>query len=139
MTLPTPVTFYGAVLKISTTAIEDGTVEMGLTVSRETPEATTWGGSISAAGSLKGSGNINTIYDETASSPYMLLMAELLTPTAGGLSIVFQPKGAGVGTNREITFNIVVGQGEFGGGGEDIQQVNFPFTTTGAIGDAVQA
>jgi hypothetical protein len=133
MTLPTPNTFQGSVLKLGGTAVEDGIVEMTISLSRETSQLDTWGGSISGVGSLKGEGTINTVYEETAGRGYTIAQSEFLTPTAGGIACVFQPLGACSGTYKEWTFNIVIGQDEEGGPATDIAQGNFSFTTTGAI------
>ena len=139
MALPTPITLTGSVVKIGTTDIADGTVNMSLTLQRETSSVYTFGGKVSDVGSLGGNDNIEAVYDETASSGFLLLHAELLTPTDGGLAVTFQPKGAGASTNYEYTFNIVVSQADIGGSASDIVTVPFTFETTGAIGYAVQS
>lgn len=138
MTLPTIFTYTGAVLSINSVAMQDHTAEMTFTLNRDISEYVTWGGQSAAPGPLKGSGSIRVPVIETAASPYRTLLAELLTPTSGGIAVIFQPKGAGVGTNQEWTFNIVIGGGEHGGEGGDVQEGTFPFTITGAISYATQ-
>ena len=137
MALPTPITLTGSVVKIGTTDIADGTVNMSLTLSREIASVRTFGGKVSDVGSLGGEGSIEAVYDETASSGFLLLHAELMTPTDGGLSVTFQPKGAGA-SNYEYEFKIVVGQADVGGGASDIVTTPFTFETTGAITYALQ-
>ena len=137
MTLPTGLTLYGAVLLLATYACEDATVEMTLTLTREVASVNTFGGKVSAAGSLGGSGNITVVYDKTANGAFDVLRDQVMTPTAGGIACAFRPEGTGTG-KETWTFNIVVGEMEVGGGAGDIQQGKFSFETTGAIAVATQ-
>ncbi len=137
MALPTGSTLYGAVVLLSTYACEDATVEMTLTLTRETASVNTFGGKVSAAGSIGGSGNITVVYDKTANTAFDVLRDQVMSPTAGGIACVFRPEGTGTG-KETWTFNIVVGEMEIGGSVGDIQQGKFSFETTGAIATAIQ-
>ena len=113
-------------------ASADATVEMTLTLTRETASVNTFGGKVSAAGSIGGSGNITVVYDKTSAGPFDTLRDQVITPTAGGITCIFQPEGTGTG-KETWTFNVVIGEMEVGGGVGDIQQGKFSFETTGAI------
>lgn len=137
MTLPSAITLIGAVIKIGNTAVDDSLMEMALTLKREVASVKTFGGTVSASGALSGSGSIKAVYDETSGAPYQLLEDELITPTAGGLAIVFQPKGTTSG-NKQYTFNIVVGEAKLPSTPDDVASGEFSFETTGAITKAAQ-
>lgn len=137
MALPTGKTLYGAVMTIGTYDCGDATVEMTLTLTRETASVQTFGGKVSAASSLGGSGNISVVYDKTSHSAFDVLRDEIVTPTSGGVAMVFRPEGTGSGLET-WTFNAVIGEMEFGGSVGDIQQGKFTFETTGAIAMATQ-
>lgn len=137
MTLPTGLTLYGALVSVGGVDCADATSEMTLTLTRETASVNTFGGKVSAAGSLGGSGNITIVYDKTPGSPFDTLRNQITTPTAGGVTCIFQPEGTGTG-KETWTFNIVIGEMEVGGGVGDIQQGKFSFETTGAFTPTVQ-
>lgn len=132
MALPTGYTLYGAVVTIATHDCGDATVEMSLTLTRETASVNTFGGKVSAAGVLGGSGNITVVYDKTANSAFDTLRDQVMSPTSGGVAVVFRPQGTGAGLEN-WAFNVVVSDMEVGGGTGDIQQGKFSFETTGAI------
>ena len=132
MAIPTGLTLYGSLVSVNAVACADAATEMTLTLSRETATINTFGGKVSAAGSLGGSGSISVVYDKTASGPFDTLRDEVITPTSGGVTCIFQPEGTGTG-KETWTFNIVVGEMEIGGAADDIQQGKFSFETTGAI------
>lgn len=138
MTLPTGLTLYGALVSVGGVACADATVEMTLTLTRETATVNTFGGKVSAAGSLGGSGTITVVYDKTASGPFDTLRDQITTPTSGGVTCIFQPEGTGTG-KETWTFNIVIGEMEVGGSVGDIQQGKFTFETTGSIVTTVQS
>lgn len=137
MAIPTGITLIGSVVKIGSTEIQDGTVEISMKFSRTIAKAKVLTGTVSAVGPMEGSGTIKAIYDETTDSPHKLLQAELLTPTTGGIALVMQPKGTSSG-NEEYSFNIVVGDMDLSGNGDDILQTSFSVETTGAITVAAQ-
>ena len=140
MTLPTVYTWTGvATLLIDSVAMEDHVAEATFTFERDETEYETWGGVVKSVGPLKGSGQIRVARDEANGSPYRALMDELFTPTAGGIAVVFRPRGAGSGTLRERTFNVVVLSEEIGGAPADIQEATFNVGITGTITDAVQS
>lgn len=97
-----------SVLTINAIAVPSHTITMSLDKTREEITTIAWETTYKDVGALVSGGTITVIYDETANSPYEILRAELDTPTAGGIPVVYQKKGAGSGTNKEETFNIVV-------------------------------
>lgn len=137
MTLPTGLTLYGALVSVGGVACADAITEMTLTLTRETASVNTFGGKVSAAGSLGGSGNITVVYDKTSGGPFDTLRDQVTTPTAGGVTVIFMPEGSGA-PKESWTFNIVVTDMEVGGSSSDIQQGKFSFETTGAITIAAQ-
>jgi hypothetical protein len=112
---------------------------MTFTVATPINKVKTWGGSVSASGSKEGTGELQFVYEEAANSAAQLAIAEWVTPTSGGIAIIFQPKGAASGTNKEWTFNIVVGEVQTGGEADDIEVGTAPFEMTGAITYATQS
>lgn len=137
MALPTGLTLCGAVVTLATYDCSDATVEMTLTLTRETATVNTFGGKVSAAGSLGGSGTITVVYDKTSHSAFDTLRDQITTPTSGGIACVFRPEGTGAG-KENWAFNIIVGEMEVGGSVGDIQQGKFTFETTGAIAITTQ-
>jgi len=111
-------TFSGSVVSINGVQLEDDVVTLTISLSRETTDTETWGGSDSGLGSLKGTGSGEVIYNETAASPYMTIEDEMFTPTAGGLPMVFRPDGTTSG-NREWTMNVKISDLELGGSSTD--------------------
>lgn len=138
MAIPDAMTYYGAVATINSVAIQDATVELTVSLERPVAEEPVWTGKVAAVGPPTGSGSGTVIYDETAASPYQTIKGEWLTPTAGGIAMVFQPKGVGAG-NEQWLLDVVISKIDLGGGGEDIQKVAFEFTCTGTVTNSVQA
>lgn len=116
---------------------EDHTAEFNYNIERGLTDYPTFGGNLARAGVLKLSGEIRVPIDETAASPYETLLAELLTPTDGGIATVIRPLGAGSG-NKEITGNVVIGSAPHGGAPADIQEAVFSFTMTTVPARAAQ-
>jgi hypothetical protein len=126
----TAVTYQGAVVELSGTAVDDETTEFTLTPDTDMPTAMTFAGQVSAAGSTTWKGQITCVYDITAGSAYALLLAETQTPTSGGYAMTFQPEGATTG-KEEIQVMAAVGYPAIEAKGDGgIQLRTFPFTLT---------
>jgi len=124
------VTYQGAVVELSGTAVSDETTTFTLTPDNEMPTAMTFDGQVSARGATTWEGEVTAVYDYTAGSAYRLLLAEAETPTSGGYVMTFQPEGTST-SYEEIQVKAAVGyptiEAEGDGG---IQLRTFPFTLT---------
>ena len=124
MAMSNVTTYSGSVVSINGVDIEDDVVTMTISLTRDTTEVQTWGGTDSGLGPLKGEGSGEVLYNEAAGSPYMIIEDEMFNPTDGGLPMIFRPEGTLSG-NREWTMDVKISGLDLGGSATDNKKGTF--------------
>jgi hypothetical protein len=134
-------TYFGAILVVNTVDVSNDTVNFTMQSEVSVPEIAVYGTDQyrAAAGANKWSGEIECVYDyaSSASTAYRLLLAELQSPTTGGLGCIFKPTGEGAGEEERTVYVVLKGM-QHGDTAENIQTVTFPYTVNGQPGFATQ-
>ncbi len=136
-------TYFGTIVVLKNTQVDvsDDVIEATLEGERAVPSVDVYGPSQTrtAAGSLKWTGKIRCVYDySSANTGYRILHTEFLTPTAGGLYVVFKPTGEGAGEQQRSFYAVLSGESQPDAGAGDIQKFEYPFTVNGQPTDATQ-
>lgn len=133
MPAPTTRPYSEANISFNSVQLEDDILEADITLERATSTQEYWGSGISGTvGNASISGTITVALDETTGSPYRTLMAEFITPTSAGVTILARFQAAGTG-NQEVTGPVGVSQWQWGGGAPDTQNVVFTIFSKGSL------